>query len=242
MNSSLRQHVTVMIAAALGVMIGSVGPGVAQAAYDAVNADKVDGKHAVGAGATVNQRKGKLVATYPTTGFLPNNIIKRAQDSARVNGYGHAALRSLPLSAQGAFTSGGAIPSHSGVSLSSSTDSSLTVGFIVPADHVSGAPLRVDMVFREFSPGACGAYLYVDGLHGPVDGTFYNGGWRILPLNGYDGLMQVPAGAADAHKQTFEWPFASVPGMLVEFSLTRAGAHVSDTCGSVLVSGLRLRY
>jgi hypothetical protein len=40
------------------------------------NADKVDGKHAVGAGASLNQRAGKLVATN-SQGRLPDNIIKR---------------------------------------------------------------------------------------------------------------------------------------------------------------------
>jgi hypothetical protein len=78
------------------------GPTVAQAAYDAVNADKVDGKHAVGAGSTVANRKGKLVATSPTTGRLPNNIIdgtvyfrgyqlvKGAQVTLPQNGYAEA--------------------------------------------------------------------------------------------------------------------------------------------------------
>jgi hypothetical protein len=40
-----------------------------------INADRVDGKHAVGAKATIPQRKGKLVAT-DKTGFLPRNIVK----------------------------------------------------------------------------------------------------------------------------------------------------------------------
>jgi hypothetical protein len=40
-----------------------------------INADKVDGKHAVGAEATILKRRGKLVAT-DKTGFLPSNIVK----------------------------------------------------------------------------------------------------------------------------------------------------------------------
>lgn len=61
------------------------GPAAVAAVYVA-NADKVDNKHAVGAGATVDSRKGKLVATSPTTGRLPNNIIARAPDADRLDG------------------------------------------------------------------------------------------------------------------------------------------------------------
>lgn len=50
------------------------------------NADKVDGKHAVGSGASVNNRKGKLVATNRNTGRLPNNIIKKAGDANLFDG------------------------------------------------------------------------------------------------------------------------------------------------------------
>jgi hypothetical protein len=57
----------------------------ALAAYDALNADKVDGKSAVGAAASITQRAGKLVATNPQ-GYLPNNIIKTAPNSAQLGG------------------------------------------------------------------------------------------------------------------------------------------------------------
>lgn len=49
------------------------------------NADTVDGKHAVGAGAAPRARKGKLVAT-DRRGLLPNNIIKKAPDANRLDG------------------------------------------------------------------------------------------------------------------------------------------------------------
>ena len=58
----------------------------ATAAVIAANSDKVDGKHAVSAGATVAQRKGKLVATNATTGRLPNNLIAKASDADRLDG------------------------------------------------------------------------------------------------------------------------------------------------------------
>lgn len=37
---------------------------------------------AVGSGASTAQRKGKLVATNPRTGKLPNNILSQAPDAA----------------------------------------------------------------------------------------------------------------------------------------------------------------
>jgi hypothetical protein len=71
---------------ALAVAVAGAGGPVVAAAFDARNADKVDGKHAVGAKAGVEQRKGKLVATSPTTGRLPNNVIAKAPDAARLGG------------------------------------------------------------------------------------------------------------------------------------------------------------
>lgn len=74
---------------AIGAIVSVVsigGTAVAAATYDAANADKVDGKHAVHAGATVNKRKGKLVATSSTTGRLPNDIIRRAPNAHKVDG------------------------------------------------------------------------------------------------------------------------------------------------------------
>ena len=55
------------------------------------NAHKVDGKHAVGAGASVTKRAGKLVATN-RQGRLPDNIIRRAPDADRLDGLDSTAL------------------------------------------------------------------------------------------------------------------------------------------------------
>lgn len=72
---------------AVSVVAASVvaGPTAAAAVYVA-NADKVDNKHAVGAAAAVDVRKGKLVATSPKTGRLPDDIIGRAPDADRLDG------------------------------------------------------------------------------------------------------------------------------------------------------------
>jgi hypothetical protein len=77
---------TVVVAMATAA-VTAAAPAAASAVVDmARNSDKVDGKHAVAASASVRTRKGKLVATSPTTGRLPNNIIAEAPDAARLAG------------------------------------------------------------------------------------------------------------------------------------------------------------
>ena len=75
--------VTALVVALAGTSGPAIAHGVTHALY-AHNADKVDGKHAVGAAATVNGRKGKLVATSSTTGKLPVNIVNIPAAFARV--------------------------------------------------------------------------------------------------------------------------------------------------------------
>lgn len=82
----LRSQLPVLIVAVLVSTVFATGPMVAHAAFDAINSDKVDGKHAVSAAATLTNRKGKLVATSATTGRLPNNIIAKAPDADRLDG------------------------------------------------------------------------------------------------------------------------------------------------------------
>ena len=85
MKAFLRRHLPVMITAAVVSVVMSAGPTVAAAVYDAVNAHKVDGRHAVGSGATTAQRAGELVATN-SQGRLPNGIIAKAPDADRLDG------------------------------------------------------------------------------------------------------------------------------------------------------------
>ena len=75
----------------VGALVVS-GPQIAIAAFDAVNSDKVDGKHAVGAGATVAGRAGKLVATN-ANGRLPSNIIVKAPDANLLDGVNSTAFQ-----------------------------------------------------------------------------------------------------------------------------------------------------
>lgn len=243
MFAFLRRHLLVLVAGVLGAMIAAAGPTVARAVYDAVNADKVDGKHAVSSGASIAVRKGKLVATNTQTGQLPNNIIAKAPDAARLNGYTHAKLRVQPLPVQGVATSGGASIFTDGFTLAGTGDGTIGISFLVPPDHPSGTPLFVDLVYGESSNDACDWYTVRGGTTGPINGTFYNGGWQALPDNDYDGPIHVAAGTDSGHTQVFRWPFAAAVGNVIEFRLSRVADNPLDTCtGAITVYGMQLRY
>jgi hypothetical protein len=93
MLAIVRRHLPVAITAAIVCSVFTGGPSVAKAAFDAVNSDKVDGKDAVASGASVAQRKGKLVATSGVNGRLPNNIIAKAPNSEKLDGLDGTAYR-----------------------------------------------------------------------------------------------------------------------------------------------------
>ena len=84
MLTMIRRHSGYLTAVIVGMVL-SGAPSAVAAAYDAINSDKVDGKHAVGAGATAAERAGKLVATG-SEGRLPNNIIAKAPDANNLDG------------------------------------------------------------------------------------------------------------------------------------------------------------
>ena len=86
MKSLLRTHLTTILVAMVTAAITAGGPAIAATIADyAKNSDKVDGQHAVGAGASVAERAGKLVATN-SDGRLPNNIITKALDANKLDG------------------------------------------------------------------------------------------------------------------------------------------------------------
>ena len=91
MKERLRRHAGYVIAGLIASVLTAGGPAAVAAVYDAVNSDMVDGKHAVGAGATVKDRAGKLVATN-REGRLPNSIIAQALDSDRLDGRSSASF------------------------------------------------------------------------------------------------------------------------------------------------------
>jgi hypothetical protein len=234
----------VLIALALILAFG--GGAAAKGKYDAKNAHKVDGKHAVGSGASVQQRKGKLVATNPKTGRLPDNIIASAPDADRLGGYTHRAMSAMIIPPQGVGVSGSASSTDQGVSLSSTTAGGLRFGIVVPPDHVTSAPLQVDVVYREDSPGACSWSVSTSGLEGPDSDTgadIHNGAWQFPGSGtGYSGLVSVPAGDGMVHTLTLTWPFQDDPGMFIQLGLSRVATDAGDTCGSISVYGIQLRY
>ena len=87
MTHFIRSNAKLIAVAAVCLTVGVATPAVAGSIVPfARNADKVDGRHAVRAGATVHQRAGKLVATSGSTGRLPSNIIAKAPDSETLDG------------------------------------------------------------------------------------------------------------------------------------------------------------
>lgn len=90
MRAARRHLSTVTVAASTALVTALVvagGPALAATVVDfAKNAGAVNGKKAVAANASVAQRKGKLVATGGLSGQLPNNIIAKAPDSAKLGG------------------------------------------------------------------------------------------------------------------------------------------------------------
>lgn len=87
MFAFVRAHISVVVVAMVTAAVTAGGPAIAATIADyAKDADKVDGRHAVGADTPTSERRGKLVATNGATGRLPNNIIAKAPDADRLDG------------------------------------------------------------------------------------------------------------------------------------------------------------
>jgi hypothetical protein len=78
----VRRNLTTVLVAMITAAVTVGGPTIAA---KITNADKVDGKHAVGANATVAARAGKLVATN-SSGYLPSNIVLKAANADKLDG------------------------------------------------------------------------------------------------------------------------------------------------------------
>lgn len=86
MSKLLARHTTTIVIATVTAALTAGAPALARTIADfARNADKVDGRHAVGTQATRDQRAGKVVATN-RKGLLPNDIIRKALDSKALGG------------------------------------------------------------------------------------------------------------------------------------------------------------
>ena len=84
MDETRRDLRTVVIAVVAAAVTGLAVPAVS-AVVRATNADKVDGRHAVGSGATQAERARKVVATG-RNGKLPNAIIAKAPNANKLDG------------------------------------------------------------------------------------------------------------------------------------------------------------
>jgi hypothetical protein len=126
-----------VVLAALALLVSltaSAGPALADFVF-ANNSDKVDGKHAVGAGASIHNRRGKLVATNAANGRLPNNIIVKAPNADKLDGKDSQAFLALAapagrLVAEGRVTSAGFLlgAAGAGVTASRTGNGSYSVG------------------------------------------------------------------------------------------------------------------
>lgn len=247
MSRFFRENAKLIVVAAVAIMLGLTAPAIGHGVHAqfAHNADKVDGKHAVGAGTSVANRQGKLVAT-DSDGRLPNNIIKTAPNSARLGGFTHAQMASMPLLVQGAGVTGNATRTSEGVTLSGTGTGEMRFGFIVPPGHKEGTGLRADIVYMEHSSGACSWHVSTSGLVGPNDAggddLSHNGAWSIPGSTGWDGTITVPSGGSNTFRTTFGWPFTDAPGKYVQFALQRNGDNQADTCGQVQVMGVQIRF
>jgi hypothetical protein len=93
-NSRGRVALVLSVAALVTSLALSAGPALARAVVDA---DKVDGLSAVKSTTSTQQRSGKLVATDPKTGKLPNNILAKAPDAAHLSGLPASAYKGTYL-------------------------------------------------------------------------------------------------------------------------------------------------
>ena len=233
------------VAIAVAVVLSFGGGAVAKATYDARNAHKVDGKHAVGAHSTIENRKGKLVATDTKTGRLPSDIVTNVGNSARLGGYTHKQISAIAIPPQGIGVNGVATVGLNGAQLTPTGTGAIRFGFVVPPAHNPADTLWVDLVYGEESAAACAWAIATSGLTGtstPAADDLSNGAWSFPGAAGYQGTIKVPAGAGAVHTARFSWPFDDDPGMFIQFGLERSGDSAADTCDYVTIYAIQLRY
>ena len=230
------------------------GGAVAKAKYDARNADKVDGRHAVASSTPPAKRKGKLVATSPKTGRLPDNIIgtapraRVARNAQALGGVPAAALKTLTFPVTSAGESDGANDGSSifvdEVNLNQADTGSLAWTFLLPADRVAGDEIFADVLYQDGSAGACSWFASTGGVIETEDATFANSAWFIPGGAGYSGAVDVPAGAPSAHRATFRLATSDrVAGDLVSFMLTRQPDDPTDNCTfGIRIRAIQFRY
>jgi hypothetical protein len=237
-----RENAKLAIIAAFCLVVGLSAPAVSATVERALYADragKVDGRDAVGAGATVAQRSGKLVATSPTTGRLPDNIIAKAPDAAKLGGFTAAQLKTVSVPLGGLIPGGGAAVSAADVALADTTSSTVSAGFYVPANHRQPDPVRADLVV--YTVGACNARLTRFGAIVTPGTTAFNGtAW--LASGGTDSETQALPPGYSTLTYLLDESAAVTPGSIVHLGFTLLGGDPADTCTVVSVMGMQFRY
>ena len=105
MFNGLRRHASTILIAMVVAAVTAGGPAFADGvrhAFFAHNSDKVDDKDAVGYGATIDARAGKLVATN-SNGVLPNNILTKARDANLLDGLNSTAFAAAEHNHDGSY-------------------------------------------------------------------------------------------------------------------------------------------
>lgn len=237
-----RENAKLVIVAVFCLVVGLSAPAVSATVQHALYADKagkVDGRDAVGAGASVTQRRGKLVATNPTTGRLPDNIIAKAPDAAKLGGFSAAQLKTVSVSLGGLVPGGAATVSSADVALVDNTSSAVSAGFYVPANHRQPDPVRADVVV--YTVGACNAHLSRFGAIVTPGTTSFNGTeWKSSGGTGTE-VQALPAGYSTL-TYLLDESAAVTPGSVVHLGFTRDGGQAADTCTAISVMGLQFRY
>jgi hypothetical protein len=229
-----RENVKLLAVATACLVAGSVVPA---AAVIVANADKVDGFHAVGSGATIDARKGKLVATSSSTGRLPNNIIKKAPDAAKLGGVNAADLRYLDIP----VTAGQYALAFEGLGdvRFPATGGSWAIGFRVPPDHPGTEPITLELDYSvDFTN--CAWRVQTVGAVSTVGGDTVARDWFISGA-ATTASISVPAVAASVFRHTFELNGTVPAGTTVKLALTRLDVP-ADTCNEVILRSVLVRY
>lgn len=230
-----RENIKLLAIVVVLVVAGSALP----AAAIIANADKVDGFHAVGSGATVKARKGKLVATSKATGRLPNNIIGTAPDSARLGGRTAAELRTISIPVSGGHISGDATLSLGSV-LMPNTPGSWATSLVIPPEHATSTPITLDLIYGEDSPDTCAWQADTLGAVSTVGATTLQRNWFVAD-SATSFPISVPAGTSTVFKHTFRLEGTVPPMSVVKFSLSRNQLD-TNACGELNLRGFLLHY
>lgn len=235
-----------MATAALVLAAAAGGPAIARAIVP--NADKVDGIDAVKSTATVKARKGKLVATSPKTGRLPNNIIATAPNAAKLGGFTPAQLRIIQLMPGAADPGSGASLSQGGALTfpDDGSTSTATWTFVIPPDYTAGKTMTADFwIAKSAASGACSVVIEARAGTGPVNGDQIVFDAKVDGVEAEKAIsFPVAAGTLQIVKTRVTFSSAELkPGRFAAVQIGRAAGDGLDNCATPLlgIAG-ELRY